>query len=90
MFPTRLEIIPSEGIVEKIQSAVPLTTTLTITCLPHHGIGRTMRTAVQLSLLGYTVVPHLAARSLAGPLPADRHHPGLWCGRHLGSVRGRR
>ena len=65
MFPIRLEIIPSEGIVEKIQAAVPLTTTLTITCLPHHGTGRTMRTAVQLSLLGYTVVPHLAARSLA-------------------------
>ena len=65
MFPIRLEIIPSEGIVKKIQSAVPLTTTLTITCLPHHGTGRTMRTAAQLSLLGYTVVPHIAARSLA-------------------------
>jgi methylenetetrahydrofolate reductase (NADPH) len=64
MFHTRLEIMPSEGIVEKIQAAVPLTTTLTLTCLPHHGIGRTMRAAVQLSLLGYTVVPHLTARSL--------------------------
>lgn len=64
MFPTRLEIIPSEGIVEKIQAAVPLTTTLTITCLPHHGIERTMRAAVQLSVLGYSVIPHLAARSL--------------------------
>lgn len=64
MFTTRLEIIPSEGIVEKIQAAVPLTTTLTITCLPHHGIERTMRAAVQLSVLGYSVIPHLAARSL--------------------------
>jgi methylenetetrahydrofolate reductase (NADPH) len=64
MFPTRLEIIPSEGIVEKIQAAVPLTTALTITCLPHHGIERTMRAAVQLSVLGYSVIPHLAARSL--------------------------
>ena len=64
MFPTRLEIIPSEGIVEKIRAAVPLTTTLTITCLPHHGIERTMRTAVQLGVLGYSVIPHLAARSL--------------------------
>jgi methylenetetrahydrofolate reductase (NADPH) len=35
-----------------------------VTCLPHHGIERTMRTAVQLSVLGYTVIPHLAARSL--------------------------
>jgi methylenetetrahydrofolate reductase (NADPH) len=64
MFPTRIEIIPSEGIVEKIQAAVPLSTTLTVTCLPHHGIARTMRTAVDLSLLGYTVIPHLAARGL--------------------------
>jgi methylenetetrahydrofolate reductase (NADPH) len=64
MFTTRLEIIPSEGIVEKIQAAVPLTTTLTVTCLPHHGIERTMRAAVQLSVLGYSVIPHLAARSL--------------------------
>ncbi|MDN4646525.1 methylenetetrahydrofolate reductase [Arthrobacter sp. PsM3] len=64
MFPTRLEIIPSEGIVEKVAAAVPLDTTLSITCLPHHGIGRTMRVAVELAQLGYTVVPHLAARAL--------------------------
>ena len=64
MFPTRLEIIPSEGIVEKVTAAVPLGTTLTVTCLPHHGIGRTMRVAVQLAQLGYSVVPHLAARAL--------------------------
>ncbi|QCB95972.1 methylenetetrahydrofolate reductase [Arthrobacter sp. PAMC25564] len=64
MFPTRIEIIPSEGIVEQVQAVVPLTTTLTVTCLPHHGIERTMRAAVQLSMLGYRVIPHLAARSL--------------------------
>ncbi|QCO99983.1 methylenetetrahydrofolate reductase [Arthrobacter sp. 24S4-2] len=64
MFPVRIEIIPSEGIVERVKASVPLTTTLTVTCLPHHGIERTMRTAVQLSILGYSVVPHLAARSL--------------------------
>jgi methylenetetrahydrofolate reductase (NADPH) len=64
MFPIRLEIIPSEGIVERVTDLVPLTTTLTVTCLPHHGIERTMRTAVQLGVLGYNVIPHLAARSL--------------------------
>lgn len=64
MFPTRLEIIPTEGIVEKVTEAVPLGTTLTITCLPHHGIGRTIRTAARLAQLGHTVVPHLAARAL--------------------------
>lgn len=66
MFPTRIEIIPSAGIVEQVQAAVPLTTTLTVTCLPHHGLERTMRTAVELSMLGYTVIPHLAARSVPG------------------------
>jgi methylenetetrahydrofolate reductase (NADPH) len=64
MFPVRIEIIPSAGIVERVTDLVPLTTALTVTCLPHHGIERTMRTAVQLSVLGYTVIPHLAARSL--------------------------
>ena len=64
MFPIRIEIIPSEGIVEQVAALVPQTTTLSVTCLPQHGIERTMRTAVQLSVLGYTVVPHLAARSL--------------------------
>ncbi|MET4094168.1 methylenetetrahydrofolate reductase [Arthrobacter sp. UYCu712] len=66
MFPIRIEIIPTEGIVEQVVALVPKTTTLSVTCLPQHGIERTMRAAVQLSMLGYTVVPHLAARSLHG------------------------
>ncbi|MEO3935066.1 methylenetetrahydrofolate reductase [Micrococcaceae bacterium Sec7.4] len=66
MIPTRIEIIPSEGIVEQVTALVPLSTALTVTCLPHHGIERTMRAAMQLSLHGYSVIPHLAARSLPG------------------------
>jgi methylenetetrahydrofolate reductase (NADPH) len=61
---TRIEIIPTEGIVERVAVKLPVTTTLTVTCLPHHGIERTMRAAVQLSGLGYKAIPHLAARSL--------------------------
>jgi methylenetetrahydrofolate reductase (NADPH) len=64
MFPTRIEIIPSTGIVDLVQELVPRTTTLTMTCLPHHGIERTVRASVELAALGYKVVPHLAARSL--------------------------
>ncbi|MET3707812.1 methylenetetrahydrofolate reductase (NADPH) [Arthrobacter sp. UYEF6] len=64
MLPTRIEIIPSTGIVDLVRALVPLTTTLTMTCLPHHGIERTMRTSVELSDFGYTVIPHLAARSI--------------------------
>lgn len=64
-FPIRIEIIPAQGIVEQVQALVPRTTTLSVTCLPHHGIERTMRTAVELSDAGYTVVPHLAGRSIS-------------------------
>jgi methylenetetrahydrofolate reductase (NADPH) len=64
MFPVRIEIIPSQGIVEQVQALVPRTTALSVTCLPHHGIERTMRTAVELSDAGYKVIPHLAARSI--------------------------
>lgn len=64
MFPTRIEIIPSAGIVEQVRSLVPVTTPLTMTCLPKHGIERTIRASVELSMLGYTVIPHLAARSI--------------------------
>jgi methylenetetrahydrofolate reductase (NADPH) len=46
MFPTRIEIIPSAGIVDLVQELVPRTTTLTMTCLPHHGIERTVRASV--------------------------------------------
>jgi methylenetetrahydrofolate reductase (NADH) len=64
MFPTRIEVIPSAGIVDQVQKMVPPTTTLTMTCLPHHGIERTMRASVELAVLGYNVIPHLAARSI--------------------------
>ncbi|WP_426227511.1 methylenetetrahydrofolate reductase [Pseudarthrobacter sp. DSP2-3-2b1] len=64
MFPTRIEIVPSTGIVEQVRAHVPLSTTLTVTCLPHHGVERTVRKAVELADLGYTVIPHLAARSI--------------------------
>jgi methylenetetrahydrofolate reductase (NADPH) len=63
-FPVRIEIIPAQGIVGQVQALVPETTTVSVTCLPHHGIERTMRTAVELSDAGYKVIPHLAARSI--------------------------
>ncbi|WP_309074262.1 hypothetical protein [Paenarthrobacter sp.] len=62
MLPTRVEIVPTDGIVDAVGKAVPTDTTISIPCLPHHGIVPTLRAAVQLSELGYTVVPHLAAK----------------------------
>ncbi|MFE4545328.1 methylenetetrahydrofolate reductase [Arthrobacter sp. NPDC056727] len=62
--PVRLEIIPTDGIIPKIQGHVPAGSTLTVTCLPHHGVEATVHASVRLGELGYNVIPHLAARSL--------------------------
>ncbi|MFP3580113.1 methylenetetrahydrofolate reductase [Arthrobacter sp. SIMBA_036] len=64
MLPTRVEIIPTDGVVARVAEALPKSTTISVTCLPHHGIGPTMGTAIQLSELGYAAVPHLAAKCL--------------------------
>jgi methylenetetrahydrofolate reductase (NADPH) len=62
--PVRLEIIPTDGIIPKVQAHVPAGSALTVTCLPHHGPQATVLAAVQLGDLGYSVIPHLAARSV--------------------------
>lgn len=64
MLPTRLEIIPTKDIVPAAVAQLPPGITLTVTCLSHHGIERTMETAVALAGHGFTVVPHLAARAI--------------------------
>lgn len=64
MLPTRLEIIPTKDIESTAVAQLPPGTTLTVTCLSHHGIERTMQTAVALAGHGFTVVPHLAARAI--------------------------
>ena len=67
--PTRLEIVPTEGIVPRVAASVPEGAAIAVTCLPHHGIDVTAGASVRLAELGYRVVPHLAARSIA-----DRAH----------------
>ena len=62
--PTRVEIIPTAGIVETVVAQLPTGSTVTVTCLPHHGVERTMATALELADQGYNVVPHFAARSV--------------------------
>ena len=62
--PVRLEIIPTDVIIPKVRANVPAGSTLTVTCLPHHGVEATVRASVQLGELGYNVIPHLAARSV--------------------------
>lgn len=65
MLPTRVEIIPTDGVAASVAELLPAGTTITITCLPHHGVERTMATALDLADRGYHAVPHLAARSIA-------------------------
>jgi len=65
MLPARLEIIPGDDVVPAVLAYVSTSTAITVTCLPQHGVARTLATAVELADRGYTVVPHLAARSIA-------------------------
>lgn len=62
--PTRVEIVPGSGGVDRLQRHLPPPATVTVTCLPHHGPQETVDLAVELAGLGYRAVPHLAARTL--------------------------
>lgn len=60
-----LEVIPLRDAEEKLQ-AVPLSTTITVTCSAKLGLDRTLEFAGRAAGAGFTVVPHLAARQLTG------------------------
>jgi methylenetetrahydrofolate reductase (NADPH) len=64
--PVRIEVIPGEGLVERLRAHVPAPAVVTVTCLPHHGPRQAVGVAVDLARAGYTAVPHLAARSVTG------------------------
>jgi methylenetetrahydrofolate reductase (NADPH) len=64
----RFEVIPVGGIEERVSVLAP-GTTVTVTCSQHHGLDRTLEVSEHLTLRGYRVVPHLAAR-----LVRDRDH----------------
>ena len=61
----RLEVVPSRDLATQLPLVYDPPGAISITCLPHHGPSRTVSAAVQLSGMGYHVVPHLAARSIA-------------------------
>lgn len=60
----RVEVIPSEGLVQRLRGHLPAPAVVTVTCLPHHGPRESVRAAVELAGAGYTAIPHLAARSV--------------------------
>lgn len=63
--PARVEIVPGGDIVAQVRRHLAPGTTVTITCLPHHGPEETVQLAGELAALGYRAVPHLAARTIA-------------------------
>jgi methylenetetrahydrofolate reductase (NADPH) len=62
----RYEILPTAKIEAAVLESVPRETTLTVTASPAKGIEATLDLSERLTKQGYTVVPHLAARMIAG------------------------
>ncbi|MHA7191456.1 methylenetetrahydrofolate reductase [Arthrobacter sp. MDT2-16] len=50
--------------MERLRAHVPAPAAVTVTCLPQHGPRKAVDVAVGLAGAGYTVIPHLAARSV--------------------------
>lgn len=62
----RLEVVPSETIFERVCRWIPPDVGLTVTCLGGHGPDKSVELAVALAQAGFSVMPHLAARSMEG------------------------
>lgn len=62
----RFEILPTPSIEEKVRDAVPTSRQLTVTASPTKGLEDTLALTERLVSVGYDVVPHLAARMVAG------------------------
>lgn len=60
----RLEVVPSADLLSQLPLALGAPGSVSVTCLPHHGPARTVEASINLALLGYHTVPHLAARSI--------------------------
>lgn len=69
----RLEVVPGRNLSSQLLSAYPPPNAVSVTCLPHHGPARTVQASIELAELGYDVVPHLAARSIASRDELRRH-----------------
>ena len=59
---SRFEILPLDGIEERVLAVLPTDVTLTVTASPTKGLEPTLALAEGLSGQGYSVVPHLSAR----------------------------
>jgi methylenetetrahydrofolate reductase (NADPH) len=59
---SRFEVIPLDGIEERVLAHVPTDVVLTVTASPAKGLEPTFDVAERLARQGYVVVPHLSAR----------------------------
>ncbi|MCU1633130.1 MAG: Methylenetetrahydrofolate reductase [Micrococcaceae bacterium] len=71
--PVRVEVIPGKDLVERLRTHLAAPAVVTVTCLPHHGPREAVEVAVQLADAGYTVIPHLAARSIGNRADVGRY-----------------
>ncbi|MDQ2810417.1 MAG: methylenetetrahydrofolate reductase [Actinomycetota bacterium] len=62
----RYEVFPSRGTEQAVADWVPAGMTVTVTASPVKGLDATIELTERLTARGYRVVPHLAARSVAG------------------------
>jgi methylenetetrahydrofolate reductase (NADPH) len=67
----RYEVIPVQGIEQKV-AALPYGATVTVTASPSLGLDRTLDVSAALAARGFRVVPHLAARMVAGRSHLER------------------
>ncbi len=69
----RYEVFPTRGTEQAVVDWVPAGMTVTVTASPVKGLDATIELTERLVARGYRVVPHLAARSVAG----DAHLAGI-------------
>ena len=67
----RYEVFPAKGTEQAVAEWVPAGMTVTVTASPVKGLDATIEVAERLAARGYRVVPHLAARSVAGQAHLD-------------------
>jgi methylenetetrahydrofolate reductase (NADPH) len=69
----RYEVFPAKGTEQAVADWVPAGMTVAVTASPVKGLDATIDLTERLAARGYRVVPHLAARSVAG----DAHLAGI-------------
>ena len=62
----RYEVIPAKATEQAVADVLPAGMTVAVTASPVKGLEPTIELAEKLAARGYRVVPHLAARSVAG------------------------